>query len=127
MRHTDEVSRVESLAETTLFVLGEERVALRKEDKLFQLLEGLEEADRLELADAQGQLEEASNRHKAARERLREAEGRAMQKSAIRARIRECIKQEQATVEDAAKSVTADAVAAGYAYPRPELLAEVKV
>ncbi|HEV2036924.1 MAG TPA: hypothetical protein VGU71_22460 [Candidatus Dormibacteraeota bacterium] len=121
-RHTVELTRVERVAESALFVLGGEQIALSKELRLMHLLEGLEEADRLELADAQGQHEQAIVHLKATQARLAEVTHRCGQKQAIRARICELIKLEQTAVGDGIKEVSGVAHEVGFMYARPEHL-----
>lgn len=121
-RHSIDRTRVERVAESALFVLGGEQVSLGKELKLMHLLNGLEEADRLELADAQGQHEQAIVHCKATQARLVEVQHRCGQKQAIRDRICELIKLEQSAVGDGIKEVSVVAHECGFTYARPEHL-----
>lgn len=122
MRHTISETRIETLAETSLMVLGDERTALSKEARLLMLLDGLEEADKLEVADAQGQLEQAKIAMHAAQARLDEVLHRAKQKRAILDRMRQLIKTELVANGHGLKVISEEATAAGYTYARPENL-----
>jgi hypothetical protein len=116
------VDLVTRMGEDVLHVVGGEKVILNKEERLQSFLGGLDEADELELADAQGQLEEASVRFKAARQRVNEVSGRCAQKREIRARMRELIAEGQAFNDQAAKTISVDLKELGFAHTRPELV-----
>ena len=116
------VDRAYRIGEDVLHVVGEEKVILNKEERLQSFLTGLDEADELELADAQGQLEEASVRFKAARQRVNEVSGRCAQKREIRGRMRELIAEGQAFNDEAAKTISLDLKELGFPHTRPELV-----
>ena len=116
------VDRAYRIGEDVLYVVGEEKVILNKEELLQNYLTGLDEADELELADAQGRLEEASVRFKAARQRVNEVSGRCAQKREIRGRMRELIAEGQAFNDQAAKMISVDLKELGFEHTRPELV-----
>jgi hypothetical protein len=117
-----QLDRVTRIGEDVLHVVGEEKVILDKEEHLQTLMAGLDEADALELADAQGQLEEASVRFRAARSRVNEVSCRCSQKREIRAAMKELIAEGQAFNDEAARTISIDLKALGFQHTRAELI-----
>ena len=94
---------------------------MHKEDRLLAFLDGLDEADALELADAQGQFEEATVHLKGARSRLLEVSQRCAQKREIRVRMRQLITKGESFNDQAARTISIDVKAMGFRHTRPEL------
>lgn len=117
-----EIDRVTRIAEDALHLVGEEKLILHKEDRLLAFLDGLDEADALELADAQGQFEEATVHLKAARSRLAEVSQRCSQKREIRVRMRQLIAEGESFNDQAARTISVEVKAIGFRHTRPELV-----
>jgi hypothetical protein len=117
-----QIDRFTQMGEDVLHVVGEEKVILDKEEHLQALMTALDEADALELADAQGQFEEALVRFKAARQRVNEVSGRYAQKREVRARMRSLIAEGQAFNDAAAKTISLDLKSLGFLHTRAELV-----
>jgi hypothetical protein len=114
--------RVVRLAEESLFVVGEVKAHITKETRLVRFLGGLDEADKLELAHAQADVDEAIVRLRAAKGQLSEVERRCAQKREIRARIVADFDLESKEVDDIARVIAIDATAVGVKHIHPELL-----
>ncbi|HXI95536.1 MAG TPA: hypothetical protein VNG04_05390 [Candidatus Acidoferrum sp.] len=109
------LDRVGHLAEASLHLVGEERVLLDQEARLLGFLDGLDEADALELAQAKGHA-------KTAAAMLAEVQRRCEQKREIRERMRALIVEGEAFQNEAAREVSTIATAAGFVHARPELV-----
>ena len=113
--------RVLRLTEDTLGVIGGRREFVTKELRLVRYLGGLEQADRVELAEAQADVDEAIVRLRVTKGHLVEVEHRCAQKREIRTQIIRDFELEEREVEEAARTISVDAKAAGYRHTRPEL------
>src|SRR5579859_6255558 len=117
-----DADRVVRLGEESLFLAGDVKEFITKEVRLVRYLGGLEEADKLELASAQADVDEAIVRLRAAKGQLHEVERRCAQKHEIRTRIIADFDLEVHEVDDIARVIAIDATAAGVKHIRPELL-----
>ena len=115
-------ARVCRLAEEGLYLVGEVKEHITREVRLVRYLGGLEEADKLELAEAQADVEDALMRLRVAKGRFEEVGRRFTQKQEIRDRVIEDFALEQRMVEEQARLISKDAKAAGFRYGRPELV-----
>lgn len=121
-RRTVSDDRVIRLAEDALFTAGDVKVFISKEQRLVRYLGGLDEADKLELAHAQADVEAAVVRLRAAKGALAEVERRCAQKREIRTQIIADFNLELKEVEDVSRVIALDAAAVGVKEIRPELL-----
>jgi len=119
-----DADRVLRLAEESLFVVGEVKAHISKEERLVRYLGGLDEADKLEVARAQADVEVAIVQLRAAKSRLTEVEHIYTQKREIRNRIVADFELELREVNDIARVIAIDATAAGAKHIRPELLTD---
>lgn len=124
MRHTVENEGLNQVVEDGLFYLEEQRRFGARRQRLLLIIDGLEEADRIEE-------ERALNRVRKAREELRDADEdlcRIQEINAQKAEVRGELKEldaleEQSAIEGKAR-IAVDGSAAGFAYARKELLEE---
>jgi polynucleotide 5'-kinase involved in rRNA processing len=121
MRHTLDEARVVRLAEDSLFLVGETREFISKDLRLVRFLGGLRQARSLEVANAQGRVEQARARLREAETDLKESEHRDAQCAEIELRIVQDFGLEQHALDEAAKTISKDAKAIGVLHMRPEL------
>jgi hypothetical protein len=121
-RHTLERDGLEQAVEDGLFYLEEQRIFAARRRRLEQIIEGLEEADRIEE-------ERALNRVRQARLELREADDELVriqeinaQKVEVRGELRQLDLLEEQSAIEGKRRISIDGTAAGFAYARKELL-----
>lgn len=121
-RHTVAQECVDAAVEDGLFYLEEQRQFAARRRRLEQIIDGLEEADRIEE-------ERALNRVRQAREELREADEELVriqeinaQKVEVRGELRVLDQQEEQSALEGKSRIALDGHKAGFAYVRKELL-----
>jgi len=116
------VSRVDRLAEEALYVVGDVKEFMDKDLKLIRFLVGLRDARQLQVASAQGRVEQARASLRAAEADLYDLLNQDNEADKVEKEIIADFELEAKELSDIARIISADAKAIGYKHTRPELV-----